>query len=785
MTPPRRTTAIYNPSLLARDELIATFAARGPLLATLVDDVRRGGKQHHLIIGQRGAGKTTLLLRLACALEDDAELAGNTMPLRFPEEQYNVGRPSDFWLNCVDALIDGLERRGEVVAARKLDAEVDRLEDLDEDERAHGGLALLTGWTKQARRLLVLLVDNVDLVLERLAGQHWALREVLSADNRLMLIGASSTFIQESFSYGEAFYDFFRIHELAPLSEDEARAMLLRLADATGAAHVHEALAEPGRFAALHLMSGGMPRTLVLLHRILASQSSARAEDDLEALLDQVTPYYKARFDELPAQSQLVVHALAMHWHPMTAVDCGASAHLDVNVVSSQLNRLVRQGLVRKLASADSSKLSFLISERFFAIWYSMRASRRLRRRLLWLVEAVEAFYGHREVERRAQELLATCEAADAGDPARMLAYASKVEDGAVRAKLEFRAVQALVGADLARGALAELLDVDGEDRHLMPVIDRVRTLKEIRQRVASTEGVDPTIAARAADWIVSQFAFGIGFKVWLANKEKQLIERLGRLPVTPNELQGLQDAIGRGEVPAPADAVNEQELDQIAALVPAETDRVFMMGLFFASAIEQVSDKTYAHAVKLAPSAAAQSLWAIASHLRPDRTLPPDEVARLVRKDLARTLRLQTELSIGHFATPSLWRPFVEAGWAAEIAELLREYGWHERLPLLYEALRAAGEGRRGDLVYLAPEVRKPTEEVLAELLAGDPVPEARPAAYQAPAGKASRAPEPKPSPRSSPRRSRVGDGQSTPRSATVPPKYKPPSKGPPRRRP
>ena len=168
MTAPTRTAA-YNPGMLGKAELIATFAARRAVVAMLLDDVQRGGKQHHLLIGQRGAGKTTLLLRLAYAIEDDADLTKRAIPLRFPEEQYNVAHVSDFWLNCVDALTDALERQGDAAAARKLDAQVDRIEDLDEDERAPAALALLTGWAKKERRLLVLLVDNVDLVLHRLA----------------------------------------------------------------------------------------------------------------------------------------------------------------------------------------------------------------------------------------------------------------------------------------------------------------------------------------------------------------------------------------------------------------------------------------------------------------------------------------------------------------------------------------------------------------------------------------------------------------------------------------
>jgi hypothetical protein len=60
-----------------------------------------------------------------------------------------------------------------------------------------------------------------------------------------------------------------------------------------------------------------MPRTLALLHGILAAGKNGRVAEDLDGLLDQLTPYYKARFDDLPPQSQLIMDALnALHRWP-------------------------------------------------------------------------------------------------------------------------------------------------------------------------------------------------------------------------------------------------------------------------------------------------------------------------------------------------------------------------------------------------------------------------------------------------------------------------------------
>src|SRR5262249_19714543 len=157
--------------------------------------------------------------------EDNKQLAKKCIPLRFPEEQYNVSRPSDFWMNTIDALADALERQGDTAAAKHLESSLDELESLDEVERSKRSLALLEGWAKQSKRLIVLLVDNLDLVLDRLSDSLWELREALSLDNRLVAIGASSRFVEETIDYQSPFYDFFRAHELGPLSEDEARAI--------------------------------------------------------------------------------------------------------------------------------------------------------------------------------------------------------------------------------------------------------------------------------------------------------------------------------------------------------------------------------------------------------------------------------------------------------------------------------------------------------------------------------------------------------------------------------
>ncbi len=702
---------IYNPHLLARQELVATFVARQPLLDELVDDLRRGGGQHHLLVGGRGSGKTTLLLRLATAIEDDKQLAKKCIPLRFPEEQYNVSRLSDFWMNAIDALADALERQGDGAAAKRLEPSLTELEPLDETERSKRSLALLESWAKQSKRLIVLLVDNLDLVLDRLSESLWELREALSIDNRLVMVGASSKFIEEAIHYQSPFYDFFRVHELGPLSEEEARGVVLSLARRDNTPKVAEVLErDPGRFKALYVLTGGTPRTLALLHTVLALESSDRIERDLDGLLDQLTPYYKARFDDLPSQSQVIVDKVALHWHPITAAECQAATHLDVNVVSAQLSRLVKSGLLTKVSLPGPGKLGFQLSERFFNIWYLMRASRRLRRRLSWFVEFLRIFYDEEDLRRHAEELIRTASPDSFSSPAQFLALASAITDEALRRRLEFRAVSLL--AEQGVLAVRELMDLEGEDMHLVPVLDRVQAMREIRAQIGRAKVRWPPghTSNSVAEMIARHPILSVAVKQWIsrslgirdAARDAEDVEALEA--VQKGLSIGLGDrllsAISTGEVPALCDVTTPGEMRQVLELGESRPQTIMQLIIATEALGVPLSDEVIRQLLSLDPQVATEAIIIATS----------GSMGKLV---WAR-IRHLVLLVMRHAPRPIPFGPFVvffstciSKNLTAEGLALLVDAGMAERWAPLYEAFRAAAEGSKARLDGLAPEVR------------------------------------------------------------------------------
>src|SRR5579862_2497570 len=169
---------LYNPRQLNRETLKAIFTARRGLLDRLVQDLQAKRPNHYLIVGPRGMGKTTLLRRVGIAIEEDAKLAKRLLPLTFPEEQYNVGSLGEFYLNCLDALADYLDKHEDAAGAQKVDALVQALRKRPEAELVEETEAALVRYAKSMKRQFVLLVDNLSIIIDRLSDKEkWRLRE--------------------------------------------------------------------------------------------------------------------------------------------------------------------------------------------------------------------------------------------------------------------------------------------------------------------------------------------------------------------------------------------------------------------------------------------------------------------------------------------------------------------------------------------------------------------------------------------------------------------------------
>jgi|GEM_PF-252216 len=436
--------SFYNPDQLEAQDFLAGFVARQELankiLARLGEIKSRGLAQHRLIVGQRGMGKTSLLRRIGLGVRDQPELASVLLPLSFREEQYNVHNLHVFWCNCLDALGDWFEAMGRRDQAGLLDRDVAALNAEEDDEEGSRALALFRGWMKREQRRPLLLLDNLDIIFAGLKSKHWSLRRVLQEAGGIVVIGASAAALEAATNREEAFYDFFQVDVLAKLEHHEILLCLRHMAlqrEEAGRRVLQILDRDPARIHVLYDLTGGNPRTLAMLYMVLETSGDEGVMRDLEHLLDQATPLYKARVEELAPQTRVVFDALALAWDPKTAADLANLACLEVGVASAQLDRLFKEGVVEKTSLSSTSRIAFQVAERFFNIWYLMRHSpRRLRLRLRWLTELLRRIYSPRELRERATGLLGGAGDERFSSDAYCLALSDAVEDRELRVAL-------------------------------------------------------------------------------------------------------------------------------------------------------------------------------------------------------------------------------------------------------------------------------------------------------------------------------------------------------------
>ena len=387
---------LYNPAQLAPDELRASFIARQETLEELLRVIRqeKPGRpcQHFLLIGPRGMGKTTLGLRFLLSIEDDPELAAGWQAVAFDEESYGIGDLADFWLTALEHLSRATD---EPAWAERADAL--RQDESDAERQAVYARAALRDFCQESGKRLVLFVENLDIVFGQLGGERavHALRASLIEHSDILLVGSANTVFEAIRGHGEPFYEFFRLFVLEGLGPEDTRRMLASFTDGDGGAELPEALyLERGRLETVRRLTGGNPRLLVLACRMLIESPLGSPLEDLERLIDEQTPFFKARIEELPVQGRRVFHCLAAGWKPMLAKEIADAAKLSSSHASAQLRQLVDKGYARELRLPRTKRVRYEVGDRFYNIYYLLRFSRAGRQRLERLVHFLHDLFG-------------------------------------------------------------------------------------------------------------------------------------------------------------------------------------------------------------------------------------------------------------------------------------------------------------------------------------------------------------------------------------------------------
>ncbi|WP_367155939.1 tetratricopeptide repeat protein [Methylomonas sp. HYX-M1] len=391
--------AIYNPQEMQEDLFVERFVVRRDTLAELLQRIRETEPEqsfkHTIIQGLRGQGKTTLLRKLSICVRDDAELSPWLIPVLFREEEYSVTSLCRLW-----------ELVGDYLAERpEFEALPDRFEEAYASPHYEKDcFSILADALQQADKSVLLLIDNLGEMLEKFdIRDQQRLREILQTNRRVRIVGASAVMLEQHYDQGKPFFQFFTVKTLAGLNREETHELLLGLGNAEQTAKMREILqTKAGKIEALRRLTAGVPRTMILLFEIFLDDHGS-ALDDLEVLLDRVTPLYKHRLDDLPTQQQAIVHAIALGWDAMSTKEIAAKTKLASKLVSAQLKQLEKNRLIRCIPTSTKNHL-YQLEERFFNIWCLMRLGRKNdKQRAIWLVKFLESWCDEQELAERAE----------------------------------------------------------------------------------------------------------------------------------------------------------------------------------------------------------------------------------------------------------------------------------------------------------------------------------------------------------------------------------------------
>ena len=391
---------LYNPSNQSYEESVESFVIRknefNRILRKIKDVDFNSLAQHFLIEGQRGTGKTSLLLRLKYELEHDNSLS-NLIAVQFAEEQYSIFDLCRLWENTAEYLeeLEGFENLS------------DELDSMNQDENySQECFGILEKYLIKNEKRLVLLLDNFGDILDKLSDiEQKRLRDIFHTSTHIQLIASSSRALEHTYRHDKPFFEFFKIIKLEGLNKEETITLLEQLSK-TANKNINEIIkTNSNRIEIIRRLTGGIPRTIVLLFEIFLDDST-NVFEDLEMILDRVTPLYKHRMDDLSTQQQAIMDTIALNWDGITSskiVEGLNKRGFDTKKVSAQLKLLEKNDLVISKHIDKKNKL-YMVKERFFNIWYLMRYGRKKNKtQVLWLVKFLQEWCDGDEITSKAK----------------------------------------------------------------------------------------------------------------------------------------------------------------------------------------------------------------------------------------------------------------------------------------------------------------------------------------------------------------------------------------------
>jgi len=387
----------YQAANVSYEETIKNFVVRKLEFEKVITDIRTSDKnssfQHYVFIGRRGSGKSTLLRRIEAEIKTDKKLNKNLECVNLSEEQSGIYKFYDLW----DYVIRDLNSKGYQIE------EVD-FRDYKENLKAYTKklhAQIITAIKSKKKQRLILLIDNIDRILKNLKDDADLFRELLMNYLDIRIIGGSTYMHEQFWKYDKAFYQFFKIINLGPLTNPEIKAQLKHWSTVKNLPAIEEIIEKhPGKIESIRMLTDGTPRTMLIFVDMILNQPSLKGYDYLKNIVDSATPIYQERLAIFSPAQRKVITELAFLWEAVNVETLVSKCKLESKTISALLNQLYKLNYVVKINSTTKNHI-YRIEERFFNLWLIItQGGPQQRQEAKFLSSFLENWYDNKELNK-------------------------------------------------------------------------------------------------------------------------------------------------------------------------------------------------------------------------------------------------------------------------------------------------------------------------------------------------------------------------------------------------
>jgi tetratricopeptide (TPR) repeat protein len=422
----RATVYRFDPHNMA-DSTVRTLATGrdSPLAVTLktIDENRAGGgaNRHLMLIGPRGMGKSFFLRLVQVALKDRGS------PDRFlllPEEQPNLttaaALPRELHRLLTGAPAASLMPR---LGGEPDDAWETAVAELDAAIAERLGAGSDVGSGAGTPPLAIAAIENFDRLLERAfksKADQSRLRAWLDSDRRVMLIVSTLAGDLDQ-RYGDRLFHSFEHLRLEPWDTGEYLDYFRRRA---GHERRQEGHWPEAKVRAISAFTGGSPRMAVILADLLrADGDPVSAAQTLDALVDNLTPYYQDLiWERMPDVPRALFDALIRGGEPCSQSELAERVGLPQNRIAQPFSWLRENEIVFGEREHKGRATLYRVADRVLVQFYKKRHldHRALETPLAAMAEFLATFYRRDELRAFAIKLFARGQTAEASVFARV-----------------------------------------------------------------------------------------------------------------------------------------------------------------------------------------------------------------------------------------------------------------------------------------------------------------------------------------------------------------------------